>query len=302
MRRNFRTKRNEDRTTRLEVPPALAVALILVAGCTTSMTHLTPSKALQPGHMQITVNYSIPVHTNLAEGVVDAAELLEDRIEKDELTGDLTEAEFRTMLDAAFNWALFLTAGSPELLGRVGLFGWDTGGADLGIRYNGTTVKGDLKVEFWRSSNEVWHAALDVGYGHQFAVVGDLLEYVSLTEWSRHDLDIMLPVSAEPGRVFRWYVAPRVMLSWIKAEAKPGSELLDYLPENLKAYNPSQFFGDEEMTYLGGTTGIMLGYRWVFVNLEMTVMRLLFKPKILDERKDYDGIVFAPAVGLTGMW
>ncbi len=285
-------------------PCALAVLLALLlpgAGCTTTMTHLAPAKALQPGHMQITVDYSLPIHTNLAEGVVDAAELLEDRIDKEEVS-ELTDEEFRTLLDAAFNWALFLTGGSPEALARIGLAGWETGGLDIGVRFNGTTVKGDAKVEYWRSSNEVWHAALDVGYAYQFSVVGDLLEYLSLNDWARHDLDIMLPVSAEPGKVFRWYVAPRILVSWINVEAKPGAKLLEYLPESLKSYNPSQYFGDEKMIYWGGTTGIMLGYRYVFVNLEMSVMRLQFRPRVLDERRDYDGVVIAPAVGLTGMW
>jgi len=275
------------------------VALGAGAGCATSMTQLTTARALEPLHAQVAVNYSIPLHTNLWDAAWDTAESLEKGLDENEV---LTVEDTYKMFDAALQYALFLNTGAPEIIGRIGVSKAVLEGIDVGVRYNGNMVKGDVKLQVWESENRSGSLAVDVGYGYQFSVVGSLLEYLSLSDWSRSDLDLAFIYSVEPNSIFKGWVGPRMMFSFISADPKIDPYLKDRLPEAIRQYDTSQYFQDENMAYLGATTGMMLGYKYAYVGLELTVMRMFFKPTVLERKKDFDGVVFAPAIAITALW
>jgi hypothetical protein len=279
----------------------VVVSLFVLQGCTTTTSHLSTGKALSPGDYQITGSYTLPVHTVLFSKTLESARQLEDLYEGG--TEKMTEEEARELLDTALTWALFASAGAPEMLARVGIADSPLEGMDVGIRYNGSTLKGDLQWQLLESSDRRWFLAVDLGYAYQFDVVSSALSSVALTDWSRHDLDGSVTLGYAAGDFFKAWLAPRFLYSFVKAEPKFDQAFTDALPESItESYLPSEYFRDQELAYYGATVGMMLGYRWLFATLELTVMGLRFRPEVLGETRDFDGVLVAPGVGFTFLW
>lgn len=283
---------------RAELELVLSI-LLLMPACATSMSMLNTGKTLSPGHVQATAAYSVPVHTNLVDAVTDGAK----QLDQDLLAVDtISEEQFRDLLDTALNGGLFFTLGAPELMVRTGITDALLEGLDAGLRYNGSQVKLDAKLQVWESASGNSALACSAAYGHQLSGIPGILKNLTLTEFKRHDADFAIPISYEPGNVFRAYLAPRLLLSFVTANPKLSAELTDRLPDSLKDYLPSDYFGDETMLYVGGTGGIMVGYRRLFLNLELTAMKLIFEPTILKQKRDYGGYAIAPSFGATFIW
>jgi hypothetical protein len=279
------------------------IALLpLLAGCATSMTHMTTPQALEPGDWQISGAWTGHANSVAATKSIQAGADLWDRYREDELGEELSEDELRTFLDTGLAWALFHPGTSYELMARLGLTDKLGEGLELGLRTNFSEIKGDLKLQLWESPDRRFAAALHGGYGYHQSVAGSFVEWLSLTSFSRHDLDLAGTWGWREGEVLRLYTGPRVMRSWVKAEPKLDGRLEELLPPSTEDYQPSELLDDESITYYGATNGLMLGYRWVYLVMELDVFWMRFHPTILDEPRDMSGLVLAPNLGLAATW
>ncbi|MGM0558223.1 MAG: hypothetical protein ACQEVA_17695 [Myxococcota bacterium] len=264
-------------------------------GCSTSMTHATGAHTLDQGEVRGGVTTQVDANTNIVSTTLSNARNLEDRIQDSNNTDPLTEEEFRDVLDAAVAFALFRPGYTPEANLRVGII--DT--LDLGVRYNGVTLKGDLKYEIAEWDDERQAVSVDVGVGRQFSPAPSIVEIVALTEWSRTDLDVIALYGFEFEPYGRFWIGPRFMQSWIDVQPKLDDELRERIPQEYEDLDPGQFFQDENITYYGGTTGIMAGYKHVYAMVELTVMYSRFTPTIIDEQRNLSGVTFAPNFGVV---
>lgn len=283
----------------MTMPRAISGLLILLlstaaAGCSTSMTHATGAHTLDQGEVRGGVTTQVDANTNIVSTTLDNARNVEDRIQ-DNNSGELTEEEFRDLLDAAVAFALFRPGYTPEANVRVGIL--DT--LDLGVRYNGVTLKGDLKYEIAEWDDKRQAFSVDVGVGRQFSPAPSIVEIVALTEWSRTDLDVIALYGFEFEPYGRFWIGPRLMQSWVDVQPKLDDELRQRIPQEYEDLDPGQFFRDENITYYGGTTGIMAGYKHVYAMVELTVLYSRFTPRIIDEERNLSGMTFAPNFGLV---
>jgi hypothetical protein len=278
------------------------LTLPLLAGCATSMSHMTGSHALEPGEWQVAGAWTGHANSVAATKSIQAGVDLWDHYAGEGDPSELSEEELRTLVDTGLAWGLFHPGTGYEIMGRVGLTDKLGRGLDLGLRTNFSELKGDLKLQVWESPEARFAAALHAGYGYHFDLVGGVVEWLSLTDFGRHDLDLTATWGWREGEVLRVFTGPRVMRSWITAEPKLDGLIEDNLPEALAELQPSEYLGSEAITYYGGTNGIMLGYKWVWLLLELDVFWMSFRPTVLEEQRNFSGLVLAPNLGLSASW
>ena len=286
--------------TRLVVLVALAAGLS--TGCATSLTNGSPAKTYEAGKGQASVSYQFDIHTQAFEGVYRAGRSAVRAIEGVEEGEEITEEMLRNLLDAALLWQLFPLGGTPEVMGRVGLYDGFLEGVDLGFRYNGNVIKGDLRLQVWESEDEAHAVSFQLGYGRHKALVPTLLEWVDLGQWTRQDFDVQAAWGFERGDWAKVYVAPRYLYSAISAELRLGEYVRERLPEEYQRYEPSQYLEATGLHYAGLNMGAMFGYKWIYANVELSMFRVLFRPNVLGSYRDYDGWALVPTGGLVFVW
>lgn len=279
-----------------------AIGMVLLMGCATSLTNGSPAKTYDAGKGQASVSYQFDVHTQAFEGVYRAGRSAVRAIEGVEEGEEITEEMLRNLLDAAILWQLFPLGGSPEAMGRVGIYDGLLEGVDLGFRYNGNVIKGDLRLQVWESADEAHGVSFQVGYGRHKALVPTLLEWVDLGEWSRNDIDLQVAWGFERDDWAKIYAAPKYLYSSISTELRLGDYVRERLPEEYRQYEPSQYLEPSGIHYAGLNMGAMFGYKWIFLNLDLSMFRVLFRPNVLGSIRDYDGWVFSPTGGIVLVW
>ncbi len=268
---------------------------VLASACSTSMTYMTTPQTLEPGQMQASVAMQGDANTNVVSTFSDALDVAKQRIKNsNEQSSKLTEEQYRTAVDAALAGMLFKPGIATELAFRVGV----ADGLDAGIRYNGASVKADVKARIWQTPDKKSVLSILAGVGQQTIDLPKPVEYLTLTNFSRTDADVALMFGSQPSSFLRAYIGPRMIYSWIKAEPVIDQSLLDVAPDKYAKMDPSQYFGDETILYLGGTGGLMAGYKWIWVTVEATVMYMDFTPKVLGQRRDLSGVQISPVAGL----
>ena len=92
---------------------------VLGVGCSTTTTHLTSPHALEPKHMEFTGAYSGQLNTVVLDKSLQSAKVLYEQ--STEEGREMTEEEFRGLLDTTLAWSLLTPGTSYELMGRIGV-------------------------------------------------------------------------------------------------------------------------------------------------------------------------------------
>ncbi|MFH1468765.1 MAG: hypothetical protein ABIO70_30535 [Pseudomonadota bacterium] len=275
---------------------------LLATGCATSMTHMTTPHALEPGDWQVTGAWTGQVASVPATKSIQAGADLWDHYVGEDDPPPLSEDEVRTLLDTGLAWGLFHPGTSYELAVRLGVTDKLARGLDIGLRTDFAAVKGDLKLQLWESEGGMFAVGAYAGYGYGFSLVGGAVEWLTLTDFSRHDLDVGATWGLEAGKVLRLWTGPRYLHSWIRAEPKLAPVIQEHLPEAFQSYEPNQFMGSSSAHYFGWIDGVMVGWRYVFLVAELNLAWMAYHPEILEERRNFSGLVIAPDVGVTATW
>lgn len=289
---------SESRSRRIALPTA--AALLLATGCTTSLTNLTPTRALDPGEVQVSVATQAQAGTGTIRRSLNAARAAKELIES-ESDEPIDEESLRDFVDGALVWLLFPPGAGLEVMGRVGVLNL-LEGVEVGLRTDTKVLKADLKLQLLESEDGRLGLSALAGYGHHFSFVEKLVSYLTLTSFSRHDLDFQLSGGIEIGDYFRGYLNPRLMISSISTDARLPESIRARVPDSLEAYDPNRLFSDERLLYLGASMGVMAGYRHAFLALELNVLAMRFRPTVLGEERAFDSLVFCPAAAAVVSW
>jgi len=264
-----------------------------LSGCVTSVTSLQTARTLDPGQVQVTGAMTASVTTSTIGQAIEAIDASSNRLDSASAAGEpITEQEQQEALEALLGLLLFQPGVATEIIGRVGV----VDDFDLGLRYTGQLVKGDGKFRFWHRDGQ--SAALSLGYAYHFGpsstVLGsvfDLLDYFDVGSFKRHDLDANLLWGVDYGEWLSVYAGARYIISLVQLDPEFQKVLTETSVPSSDA--------DGIIHHLGATTGLFIGYRWVFVNLEMNVLQVFWEPKILGVKRDFSGTLISPAAGLT---
>lgn len=263
------------------------------------MTNLTSAHTLEPGEVQMNVNGQLNLNTTIVRQGVESISAVKSDFESVPEGETVSEETLREAIDLAVAYQLFRPTLVPEAALRVGLSDAPLEGLDAGIRYNGRSPKGDLKLQYWNSEDGVFAGSIQTGVGYQFSPAPSAIEYVTMTEWKRLDFDVMAPLGLRHEEIFRAWVAPRFIYSRVWTSPKLSEFARKRAPEEAKQAR-RDLFSNESLYYGGLNFGGMIGYKHVFLAAELNVMRVVFRPKILDERRDLSGYTITPAIGLVG--
>lgn len=273
----------------------LVLTLFGASACTTSMTYTTHPQTLEPGEMQASLAMQASANTNVLSELKESIDASKARIqEANDNDSTLSEEEYRQSLDAGLAFMMFKPAFATEFAARVGI----VEGVDAGLRYNGANIKADVKGRLWQSADERSVVSVMGGVGRQTIDLPFKLKYLTLTEFKRTDADLALMYGAEPLEFLKTYVGPRMIYSWVGAEPLISNDLLAVAPASFREKSPSKYFQNENILYVGGTGGVMLGYKWIWLSLEATVMYMDFQPTVVDQPRDLSGWQIAPVAGL----
>jgi len=274
----------------------LALSLLTCAGCATSVSTLQTARVLKPGQIQVTGALEGSVHTSAVSEALDAVGSLEGELRAAE-SGDIaiSESTQREAIEAAVALVLFTPSLQPVAVARVGLFEK----AEGGLRYTGSLLRleGKYQIAAADPSGGV-DLALMGAWGHHLGVgpsfaesAFDLLDYVDLGDYRRDDAHLGLIVSRDYGDWLSLYGAARLMASFYALDAT--LKRVETETGAPKSSLDGAFFS------AGLAGGLFVGYRYVFLNAELTVMRTWFSPEVVGREVALGGYVIAPTGGVT---
>ena len=267
-----------------------------IIGCATSTTTLQSARTLEPKEIQITTAVSVPVSTRMVGAVIDTAEATAKEInEAAHGNQELTTEEARKGVESAAALALFTPSAYPEALFRIGI----ADRFDAGLKLSYSLIKPELKFQYLRIEDGI-DASVFMGYAFHFdigpsiaAKVYDIFDSLELADYSRHDLDFGLLFGKEWKDIVSLYWGVRYLLSFINVDF--GFKQIKYIDGEA-----IPDLGVHELMHnAGAVIGVMAGYKYVFVNVELTLLYCIFKPEIIEREMDLSGMIIAPTLGIT---
>lgn len=278
---------------------SLTIMLSLATGCSTSLTSMTDARAYKPGEVQAVVAYQGNVHSNVLGSLIDAAVSADEEFNKDS-NEPISEESFRTWADTIIMASLFRPAMGPEIQIRAGVYDDFMEGIDLGFKTDLNILKFDAKLQLWGSEDGNQAFSTMLGYAHHLDVGNKIISYLTLTDFSRADFDLQFIYGYQMGDWLKLNIAPHIILSKVTPESKIPDWLYERLPDEIKQYDPGQFFKTEWVQYYGANIGLMLGYKYAFLATDLGMFYMNFKPTVVGQKRDYSGGAFSVALGISG--
>lgn len=257
---------------------SLFCALSLL-GCSTAVSTMQPVQALPKGHVQA----GMGVGVNIAPGpIVDAFQAAKAISEKDAV--DINGQDEQDFLTAGLAIALNPPGVINEYSFRYGT-GYNT---DIGLRYTINSFQAEGKWQFLETGDpKLWDGALHLGVGrHIFeGFVFDVLDQLEIGDFSRSDVSSAVMFGKKPNDFVEFWLGPKYVASFYS---------IDEVFETVGAAESTSGV----MHYIGGTFGLALGWKYLYVIGELSVMDLIFNADVLGQERDLGGVVIYPAAGL----
>lgn len=286
----------------------LFAAVALFPGCATTLSSFQTGDVTDFKQAQVIGGAGLylplgPVGTIVKQGIEQA-----DAIKKANDSGEpyaLTEEDQQELLTAGVALAVMPPSFSPnyEIGVRTGI--WDQK-MDLGLRYSVNAIRLDTKYQILHQGDGIniephKRNSFDLAVGAGVSKylfdnpVLDVLDYVKLADFDRWDFEGAVYASLDRGNIIKVYGGAKYVFSYTTIDAN----LVNY---SLHASNVSGWDvslpSKVPMHFIGGTGGVMAGYRWVHVALEMTGGYTICNPVLFGQRRQLGGPTFYPAVGI----
>lgn len=276
------------------------LALLASAGCSTTLTTLQPAEPMRPGHVQAQGAFDVNVPASRISDAVDVIESLGDRYASDSNYRPTTE-EQRRALAAGVGLGLSSPGVNPDLMLRIGV----VKNLDVGLRWSGLAAHADAKYRFLSTREPTeeeekedkgkpgngpdpgFQGSVSLGISKALysGFVFDALDFLKVNDYSRWNVEVPVIFGSRIGPVGHVWFGPKYIFSTYSLDASLKN--IGVVPESSGTIH-----------HLGGFAGIGLGYKVVFVFLELTVAKMFAEPEIFGQKTDLGGIVVAPAFGL----
>ena len=277
---------------------ALALMCGMLAGCTASTSQLQRARALDRWQVEAVVGTSIPLSAAAFRAAVKAIDTLEPRVLDAEQGGQpLAEDEARQLVRAGLSVLLFTPTPLNELSARLGL----GGGFDVGLRLSGPRTQFDAKWQFLRAEQAGVDMALSLAVGRHDSPAESLwskaygiAEKLKFAGYERTDLSAALLASRDFGEWASLYGGGLWMHSLLTISTILDESVVDTGVQTSDLVDPGA------LDQIGGFAGFRVGYRYVWLSIELSVTRALFAPTVLGQTVDLSGWMVAPSIALVG--
>jgi hypothetical protein len=277
----------------------LVLGALACSGCTTMLTSMNNARVLEPAEVQATANLQGTVHSGSIDGLVGGVEAIGERFGESS-DAPIEEEEFRGWLDSVLLITLFAPGAGPEFGARVGVTDAVLEGIDVGVRSDFGVVRGDAKLGLWSDEAAGQAVSASLAYTHHLGVAPGLVEYVTLSSFSRGDVELQLLWDVASSDFFRVTLSPRVIVGRISVESTIPEDILARLPESITQFDPSNLFRDEWIVHYGANATLMAGYKYVWLAFDLGLFGTSFNPEVLGSERDYGGGALSLGLGLSG--
>ena len=235
---------------------------VLLTGCAPGLSSFTPAHVPPRKHVQAETGFDVAVPSGLGDIIDDGVATAKSASDH-----ELTEAELQTL----FRAGAALGLNPPSLVTHVGL-GY--------VPLDHFEVNGRLMSGAWRLGgryqllSQAEHGidgTVSLGGGHysyEFPL-GDRIPLLKLEDFSRWQVDASFLIGRH-GSWYRVWGGPRLLQSFY------GTELVfeqPSIPSVLEEKRRVLASLDGAGTYLGAQLGAALGYKYVFIGFELTVVK-----------------------------
>jgi hypothetical protein len=258
-------------------------------GCAPALSSMQPAHVAPKHHAQAEFGMDVSIPTGTISDAIDAAVTLSAAAEK----RDLTDAEVKQVYTAAGATVLNPPSATPH----VGIAFTVVDNVEVSLRYATSSLRLGGRYQFLHKDKHNVDASVGLGFGYYVLSVpfGDALKIVTLDDFTRFQIDVPL-VFGTSGSWYRVWGGPRFMYTHF------GTSLNLEIPFT-KSSELASFGGNG--FYVGGQAGVAVGYKYVFLAFELTVVRLLMRGDLEVLKKpvatlDLSSNIVYPAIGLMG--
>lgn len=270
---------------------ATAALALAQTACGTTLSTLQPAEPMRPGHVQVQGAFDVNIPASRIIDAVDTVDTIANRYGSDP-SYKPTSAEQAQYVGAAVGLGLSSPGVNPDLMLRVGIFK----NFDAGIRWSALNAHVDGKYRFLQTkdadpndpdADPGFQGAVSLGISKSLysGLVFDALEYLHIDDYSRWNVELPVIFGSRLGNFGHVWFGPKYIYSHYSVDA--SLENVGVVPETSGSIH-----------HIGAFGGAGLGYKYVFVFLELTVANMFAKPEIFGQKTDLGGIVVVPAFGL----
>jgi hypothetical protein len=278
---------------RARTAAALAPVLVVAAGCAPSLATLQPAHVAPRGHVQVTAGLEVAVPTGTLVSAVDAGRALGRASQSQQLSAD----QEGRLFDAGVTYAASPVSTVSHFAVSYGVYDR----TELGLRYASGAWRLGGRYQLLR--HEDGPLDMVVGLGVSRATtdipVQDVIQVLSVDDFTRWTGDLSLLVGTSRSW-FRVWAGPKLVYTHFDTSLRA-----DF---GMNSTNPSQLaIFEGNGLYYGGQGGVALGYRKVFLGIELTLAELSGSAttssstvSTVGRTTDISGFVVYPAFALMG--
>jgi len=268
----------------------LVLALALATtGCAPALSTLQPAHVAKKGHVQAELGMDVSIPTGTIVSAIDAGRSISAVAQERELT----EEEVNRIYDAATG----LLLNPPSAVPHIGVAVTVADHFEVGLRYSTGALRGGVRYQFLTHEKHGVDATVGLGIAGYFLSfpVNDVLGVLEIDDFRRWQFDVPL-VFGKKGNWYRLWGGPRLMFTTF------GTEMTLNLPSSgsveLASFSGNGF-------YVGAQGGVALGYKYVFLGFELTMVELLSAASIdvVGQRVldfNHNSFIVYPSIGLMG--
>lgn len=264
--------------------------LALSPGCAPSLATLQPAHVAPRGHLQVTAGLEVAVPTGTLVSAVDAGRTLAGSARSQTLSAQ----DQGRLFDAGVTFAASPVAVVPHFSLSYGVYDR----TEVGLRYSGDAWRLGGRYQLLAHEQDPLDMVVGVGVSRAATAVpvGDVIPVLTVDDFVRWTSDLSLLVGTSRSW-FRVWAGPKLVYTTFDTSLR--AEL--YMNEQQLA----TFQGHG--LYYGGQGGVALGYRKLFLGVELTLMELSGTARTSAttlatgaRTTDISGFVVYPAFALMG--
>jgi hypothetical protein len=271
-------------------PPTVILVALAAAGCAPSLATMQPAHVGPKGSVQVTTAMEVAIPTGTIVRTIDVGKTISDRA----VNGDpISDADRQQLFTAAIN----VIASPPSVSPLFAVSYAIVDRFEVGLRYAGQGWRLGGRYQPLRREDGPFDLVVGVGVARSAYKIplGEFIPVIEVDDFSRWTIDV--PVTAGTSRSwFRVWAGPKLVYS------RFDTAIRLVIPNEL----PEVATFDGHSTFIGGVGGLALGYRHLFLGIELTVGHLsgstatALSTAGASRSADLAGTVVYPAFGLMG--
>lgn len=271
---------------------ATSLVVLAVAGCAASLSSFQPAHVPARGHVQAEAGFDVSAPVGTIVRTIDAGKTLAQSSQSRTLSDD----ERHQLIEAGANVAL----DPPAAVAHLGIAWAPFTRTEVSLRLSSGAWRAGARYQILDQARDGWDLTAGVGvqrFAYEFPV-SDVLDVVHLNDFQRWSVDIPIAFGRR-GDAYRLWGGPRIVLSRydtsleLRLPPVAGAAAQDVLASL-----------DGNAAFVGVQGGAAVGWRHLFVGVELTVVQLLSTAHIDVAGTRYDadlgGPIVYPGLALMG--